>query len=139
MNHISITHKELLGIMQNETKGGNFVKYLGIGPQGTMLPGERFPTWANLSVRSLGPTAQLFLIKTVDNRTEASSSYFADIWTLETNQTLEKSKTWMTMGFFSVVVALNLCDSVFIFGMDTGVSCAPGNNKKIKVISTGHI
>ena len=114
----------------NSTLRSN-ITYLVWGPPGSLKPHQGSITrWATKALKKFEPKPIIYVTFENQNRT---TNYFDTVWMLENNRSRDDMKTWLSTGFFSVVTALNFCDSLTIFGLDAQNSCSSNSTKHIKV------
>ena len=110
---------------------GEKITYLLWGPPATLSGNGSIAKWASRTLQKIKPKPHLYV--SFENA-NSSTTYFDLIWALENNRSRETTKTWLSTGFFSVVTALNFCDSVTIFGLDAQNSCENNSTKQIRVM-----
>ena len=117
--------------MRNESSKSSFpVKYLAYGSAKKILKEGLFAKWARQSLENVLPVPEIYITDVSNDRYH---KYFNLIWTLETGKDAKETNTWISNGFRTIVVGLHLCDSMTIYGMDTGISCNEEQYQNVKV------
>ena len=91
--------------------------YLVWGPTDSLTQTGPISKWASASLKTIKPKPKIFMSFGTENDTYGIQ-YFDEVWNLEKMKTKTKSKVWLSTGFFTVVTALNFCNSITIFGLD---------------------
>ena len=126
MNHQTCLNPGTLNLMKQDPEA----TYIGYGgPIEHEIHGAVW-NWAMKALTDVSPQTKVFTFVTTEHN--PSSDYFNKLWTLETNRSLKQTKTILSNGFYSVITALNLCESVTIFGLDGNSSCNDGK-QNVKV------